>query len=84
MAICHVEFIIIHPFRDGNGRLGRLLTTVMALQAGMPVLDFEPIEINKARYIETIHAGFDGNYEPMELIFSEILDFSLAQTAHNE
>lgn len=84
MAICHVEFIIIHPFRDGNGRLGRLLTTVMALQAGKPVLDFEPVEKDKDRYIEAIHAGFDCNYEPMKLIFSEILDFSLQQTFQNE
>ncbi len=84
MAICHVEFIIIHPFRDGNGRLGRLLTTVMALQAGKPVLDFEPIEKDKVRYIKAIHAGFDCNYEPMKLIFSEILDFSLQQTSQNE
>lgn len=84
MAMCHVEFIIIHPFRDGNGRIGRLLTTVMALQAGMPVLDFEPTEKNKDRYIEAIHAGHDCNYEPMKLIFSEILDFSLVESARNE
>ena len=51
MTLCHVEFIIIHPCRDGNGRLGRLLTTVMALQAGMPPLDFEPIEKDKDHYI---------------------------------
>jgi cell filamentation protein, protein adenylyltransferase len=80
MAICHVEYIIIHPFREGNGRLGRLLTTVMALQAGMPALDFEFIEKNKDRYIEAIHAGHAGDYEPMMLIFSEVIDFSLKQT----
>lgn len=83
MALCHVEFIIIHPFRDGNGRLGRLLTTVMALQAGMPPLDFEPIEKEKDRYIEAIHAGHAGDYEPMKLIFSEVLDFSLQQASRN-
>jgi len=81
MAVCHVEYIIIHPFREGNGRLGRLLTTVMALQAEMPVLDFEPIEKNKKRYFEAIHAGHNCNYEPMKLIFSEILDFSLQQNS---
>lgn len=84
MALCHVEFIIIHPFRDGNGRLGRLLTTVMALQSGMPPLDFELIEKDKGRYIEAIHAGHAGDYEPMKLIFSEILDFSLQQASRNE
>lgn len=83
MAICHVEFIIIHPFREGNGRLGRLLTTVMSLQAGMPALDFEIVEKDKDRYIAAIHAGLDCNYEPMKLIFSEVLDFSLQQTSQN-
>jgi cell filamentation protein len=84
MALCHVEFIIIHPFRDGNGRLGRLLTTVMALQAGMPALDFEQIEKDKGRYIEAIHAGHAGDYAPMKLIFSEVLDFSLQQASRDE
>lgn len=79
MAICHVEFIIIHPFRDGNGRLGRLLTTVMALQADMPVLNFEAIERNKAAYIAAIHARHGGDYDPMTTIFSGVLNLSLQQ-----
>lgn len=84
MAICHVEFIVIHPFREGNGRLGRVLSTVMALQADMPVLDFEILEKDISRYIEAIHAGHAGDYEPMKLNFSEILDFSLQQASLNE
>ena len=51
----------------------------MALQAGMPVLDFEVIENDKERYIEAIHAGHAGDYEPMKFIFSEILDSSFQQ-----
>lgn len=88
IAICHVEFIIIHPFREGNGRLGRVLSTVMALQANMPVLDFEILEKDKGRYIQAIHAGHAGDYEPMRLIFSDVLVFSLEQqrfqNEHNE
>ena len=84
MAISHVEFIVIHPFREGNGRLGRVLCTVMALQADMPVLDFEILERDIGRYIEAIHAGHAGDIEPMKLIFSEILDFSLQQASRNE
>lgn len=79
MAICHVEFIVIHPFREGNGRLGRLLNTVMALQADMPVLDFGYIEAHKSRYIAAIHAGHGGDYKPMEAIFSEVLSRSLQE-----
>ena len=34
MAEIHAELLLIHPFRDGNGRLARCLADVMALQAG--------------------------------------------------
>lgn len=37
LAIVHAELILIHPFRDGNGRLARMLATLMALQARLPV-----------------------------------------------
>jgi cell filamentation protein len=43
MAEVHGDFLLIHPFRDGNGRLARWLADLMALQAGMPApkYDFE-------------------------------------------
>lgn len=36
--------VLVHPFRDGNGRISRLLAILMALQAGLPILNFEHIE----------------------------------------
>lgn len=52
IAITHVEFILIHPFREGNGRLARLLADVMAVQAGFETLDYTSWELNKAEYIK--------------------------------
>src|SRR3989338_8584925 len=43
LAETHTELMLIHPFREGNGRLGRILSTLMALQAGLPPLNFTPI-----------------------------------------
>ena len=40
IAVTHVELILIHPFREGNGRLSRLLADVMAVQAGREPLDY--------------------------------------------
>jgi len=34
--LCHLEFVTIHPFTDGNGRLGRLLMNHVLLVAGYP------------------------------------------------
>lgn len=66
VAITHVELILIHPFREGNGRLSRLLADVMVVQAGLEPLDYTPWEVNKTGYISAIHHGVSMNYEPMK------------------
>lgn len=64
----------IHPFREGNGRCARLLAWLMALQAGLPPLDFSPFQgRGKRHYIAAIHTAFSGNYEPMETMFSRVV-----------
>lgn len=74
LARTHAEFILIHPFREGNGRLARLLNTLMALQAGMPALDYGGIRgAAKRRYIAAIHASLDRDYGPMEMVFRAVL-----------
>lgn len=70
----HVELILIHPFREGNGRLARLLATLMALQAGFPPLNFSAITGEKKRgYFAAVRAGMKRNYAPMEEIFGEVV-----------
>lgn len=75
LAAVHIEFVLIHPFREGNGRLSRLLANVMALQAGEPVLDFSYLDEHKNEYFTAIQAGL-GNYEPMKLMFRQVLHVS--------
>ncbi len=71
----HVEFVLIHPFREGNGRVGRILATLMALQANLPLLDFRPIHGRRKRdYFAAVRAGLDRNYKPMEKIFELVLN----------
>ena len=79
LAETHVELVLIHPFREGNGRIARVLSTLMALQAGLPLLNFGLIA-GKARpdYFAAVQRGMDRNYEAMEELFAEIIDRSLA------
>jgi cell filamentation protein len=79
LAETHVELVLIHPFRDGNGRLTRLLSTLMALQAGLPLLDFRMLTgEQKKEYFTAIQAGLDKRYAPMETLFEEIIEQSLS------
>lgn len=79
LAQTHVELVLIHPFRDGNGRLARVLSSLMALQAGLPLLDFGLIAgPRKKAYIAAIQAGLDKHYAPMERLFEEIIEQSRA------
>jgi len=74
LAEVHVELVLIHPFREGNGRVARLLTILMALQAGLPPLDFTGI-VNKKKkdYIAAVQAGMERDYKPMEKIFESVI-----------
>ena len=82
LAETHTELLLIHPFRDGNGRIARLLSTLMALQAGLPLLDFNLIsEVKKQEYITAVQTGLDRNYQPMETLFSEIIEKSISASA---
>lgn len=78
LAEVHVELVLIHPFREGNGRCSRILTSAMALQGGLPVLDFSLISgPKKQSYFAAVQAGMDRDYEPMEQLFAEIIEASL-------
>jgi cell filamentation protein len=78
IAVVHTEMILIHPFRDGNGRVARLLSLLMALQAKLPPLDFSAITGGrKQEYFAAVQAGMDRNYGPMEKIFRDVIDRAL-------
>ena len=72
IAVVHVELILIHPFREGNGRLSRLLASVMASQAGWPELDYTRWDRHKSDYFAAIQAGLT-DYNPMEALVRRAL-----------
>lgn len=81
------EFLAIHPFEDGNGRLSRALTNLMLLRQGYAFVPYvsleEIIETRQSDYYISLrhaqknHKTDDENIEPWILFF---LDCILAQT----
>ncbi len=74
LAITHCELVLIHPFREGNGRVSRLLSTLMALQAGLPLLNFSSIKgKQREAYFAAVRAGIGRDYQPMIEVFRKVV-----------
>lgn len=75
LAVVHVELVLIHPFREGNGCVARMLANLMALQAGLAPFDFSALRGSKRKeYFAAVQAGFDRDYKLMEEIFSALIE----------
>lgn len=51
-ALVHKEFVFIHPFIDGNGRVARLLMNLVLLQQGYTIAVIPPVV--RAQYIQAL------------------------------
>ena len=83
-ALAHVQFETIHPFLDGNGRLGRLLIPLLLHQGGLlsqPLLYLSLyLKQNRARYYELLdRVRMDGDWETWVDFFLE----GVQQTAND-
>lgn len=67
LAAFNLDFLCIHPFRDGNGRVSRLLWLLQSYQLGFEVgryISLERlVEQNKDRYYETLEKSSQGWHE---------------------
>lgn len=62
-AVLHKEFVTIHPFIDGNGRVARLLMNLALIQSGYPIAVIPPVL--RKKYLDTLdktHRGEDGPF----------------------
>jgi cell filamentation protein len=83
MAEVHAELLLIHPFREGNGRLARWVSDLMAFQAGLPAPDYgfagRGAERRRRAYLEAVRRGYVQDYEPLTVFFAEALERRLRE-----
>ncbi len=93
-SVFHYEFVFIHPFSDGNGRMARLWQTAI-LTKWKPIFQFIPIESQiykyQSRYYDAISkCHIEGNsnifiefmLEMIDEILSEIISQSKSDESH--
>lgn len=82
----HYQFEAIHPFLDGNGRIGRLLVTLLFIEWGLlpaPLLDLSAyIEPRRDRYYDgLLRVSTDGDWTGWFLFFLEAVDVQARDAA---
>src|SRR5208337_4706586 len=86
LGLAHVQYETIHPFLDGNGRLGRLLLTLLLCESGVlrePMLYLSLyLKSNRARYYELLQrVRTEGAWEEWLQFFLEGVENTARQAA---
>ncbi len=85
LALVHYQLEAIHPFADGNGRVGRMLISLMAVHSGlldMPILYMSPVlERHKDVYIDLMfNVSAKGEWTEWLNFFLEMVADSCRET----
>lgn len=75
LAWAHHRFLWIHPFKDYNGRIGRLLINIILLNLDLPPIE-PKVETKSGRrkYVQALKNADDGNYSNLEKIIREAFE----------
>lgn len=76
LALAHYQFESLHPYADGNGRLGRLVAILQLMQDGilrLPVLNLSPwLEAHRTEYIDgLLQVSTSGDFSEWVKFFSQ-------------
>ena len=72
------RFVWIHPFKDYNGRVARLLTNLLAFNLGLPLIIIKAeTGTDRQRYIKAMKAADEHDYSKLEKLIANALKESL-------
>lgn len=78
VARVHAELLLIHPFREGNGRLARWLANIMFAQSGLSIPDYgftgRGAKLRRSRYLNAVIKAYYQDYSDLARFLEEALE----------
>lgn len=78
VARVHAELLLIHPFREGNGRLARWLASIMFAQADMTIPDYGFVgkgsSLERRAYLQAVIRGYYQDYSDLASFFERAME----------
>ncbi len=78
VARVHAELLLIHPFREGNGRLARWLANIMFAQSGLSIPDYgftgRGSKMRQSRYLDAVIKAYYQDYSDLVRFLEEALE----------
>ena len=72
------RFVFIHPFQDYNGRLARMLTTLILLKLTLPPIELKAESgLDRKKYLRAMQKGDEGDLTLLENLINTALSESL-------
>lgn len=78
VARVHAELLLIHPFREGNGRLARWLANIMFAQSGLTIPDYgftgRDAKLRQNKYLDAVIKAYYRDYSDLVRFLEEALE----------